>query len=179
MASTLLAILIAAGSAQRYEGRVQRFDAKSGKIFLLLNDHSTGNWTLSPQAKVFGPDHKPLARTALRPGEQVLAAVSADGSVQTIWIQESDWGKPYQGGKVRRWDGRVVAVKKRDPPSFEVQKESGNARMTFAANPATKYLRAAATGAPQPGSPDDIKDGATVRVLMNAQHKVVEVVTLE
>jgi len=46
----------------------------------------------------------------------------------------------------------------------------------FAANPATRYLRVHPLGKPEPGSADDIKDGATVRVLMNTQqHKVYEV----
>src|SRR5207249_4028708 len=99
MTSTILAMLIAAGSAQRYEGRVQRFDAKTGKIFLLMNDHSTGNWTLAPQAKVFGPNHKPSGRGAIRPGEQVQAAVSQDGSVQTVWIQESDWASSTRAAR--------------------------------------------------------------------------------
>jgi hypothetical protein len=176
MTSIILAALIAAGSPQRYEGRVQRFDAKSGKIFLLLNDKSTGNWTLAPQAKVFGPDHKPRARGAIRPGEQVQALVSEDGTVQTVQIEESDWGKQYQGGKVRRWDGRVIAIKKRDPPTFELQKESGGARMMFTANPGTRYMRVGVAHPAQPGSADDIRNGATVRVLMNTQqHKVYEI----
>ena len=173
MTSTILAMLIAAGSAQRYEGRVQRFDAKTGKIFLLMNDHSTGNWTLAPQAKVFGPNHKPSGRGAIRPGEQVQAAVSQDGSVQTVWIQESDWGKQYEGGKVRRWDGRVVAIKKGDPLKFEVERESGNGKMMFTTTPATRFMRAGATGAPQAASPGDIRDGTTVRVLMNTQQRKV------
>src|SRR3954462_1753361 len=114
MTSIVVAVLLAAGG-QKYEGRVQRIDPASGRIFLLMNDHSTGNWTLSPHVKVFGANHQPASKAAIHPGEQVQALVAQDGTVDTVWIQESDWGKPYEGGKVRRWDGRVVAVKKRDP----------------------------------------------------------------
>ncbi|MCA1829032.1 MAG: hypothetical protein ABR567_06445 [Myxococcales bacterium] len=174
MTSIVLAVLIAAG-AQKYEGRVQRYDAKSGKIFLLLSDRSTGNWTLSPQAKVFGANHKPSTRAAIHPGEQVEAMVNQDGTVVTVWIEEADWGKQYEGGKVRRWDGRVVAIKKRDPLTFEVMRGSGGAKMMFAVNPNTKYVRLNGTG-----SADDVKDGAAVRVLMNTQQrKVYEVMILE
>jgi len=174
MTSIILAVLIAAG-AQKYEGRVQRYDAGSGKIFLLLEDHSTGNWTLAPNARVFGANHKPANKGAIHPGEQVQALVNQDGSVQTVWIQEADWGKQYEGGKVRRWDGRVVAIKKRDPLTFEVMRQSGGGKMIFVGNPGTRYVRV--NGA---GSADDVKDGATVRVLMNMQQrKVYEVMVLE
>jgi hypothetical protein len=170
MISAILAVLLAA-SAQRYEGRVQRFDPGSGKIFMLLTDHSTGNWTLSPKAKVFGANHKEAGRSAIRPGEQVQAIVSQDGTVQTVFLVEADWGKPYEGGKVRRWDGRVVAIRKREPLTFELMRSAGGAKAMFAVNPNTRYVN---------GSADAIKDGASVRVMMNAQnHKVYEVVILE
>src|SRR5436305_8357118 len=134
MTSTVVVAVLLAVSGQKYEGRVQRIDQASGKIFLLSNHHSTGNWTLSPHVKVFGANHKPANKAALRPGDQVQALVAQDGTVETVWIQESDWGKQYEGGKVRRWDGRVVAVKKRSPLQFEVQRESGNGKTMFTAN---------------------------------------------
>jgi hypothetical protein len=176
MANLILAVLLAA-AAQKYEGRVQRFDEKSGKIFLLMYDHSTGNWTLSPRAKVFAANGKPVPHGAIRPGEQVIADVSQDGTVQTVRIQESDWGKAY--GQIHRYDGRVIETRKRQTLEFEVQQEAGTSKMMFVANKATRYLRAAATGPAQAGSIDDIKAGATVRCLVDARHQLTEVLMLE
>jgi hypothetical protein len=176
MANLILAVLLAAG-AQKYEGRVQRFDERSGKIFLLMYDHSTGNWTLSPQAKVFAPNGTPAPHNAIRPGEQVIADVSQDGTVQTIRIQESDWGKAY--GQIHRYDGRVIQIRKREQLEFEVQREVGTNKMMFTANKATRYLRVAASGPAQAGSIDDLKAGATVRCLLDARHQLTEVLMLE
>jgi hypothetical protein len=176
MANFILAVLLAA-SAQKYEGRVQRFDEKSGKIFLLMYDHSTGNWTLSPQAKVFTVNGQPVPHSAIRPGEQVIADVSVDGTVQIVRIQESDWGKAY--GQIHRYDGHVIQIRKSEPFEFEVQQETGASKMMFTANKGTRYLRAAASGPAQTGSIEDIKGGATVRCLVNAKHQLTEVLVLE
>ena len=45
--------------------------------------------------------------------------------------------------------------------------------MMFTTTPATRFVRAGATGAPQAASAGDIRDGTTVRVLMNTQQRKV------
>ena len=172
------AIALLAAAAQNYEGKIEKFDAKSGKITMLLSDKSTGNWTLSPKAKVFAPNHKPTGKAALHAGEHARVSVAEDGTVQDVWIEQAEWGTAHEND-VRRWDGHVVAIKKRDPLTFEVMRDGGGAKMMFTANPATKFMRGSG-GPSQAGSIDDVKDGANVRVLMNTkQHKVFEVLVLE
>lgn len=170
------ALEASAAGPQKYQGRVTRFDARSGKISLSLVDHSTGSWTLLPDARVISTDHRPLSRMALHPGSEVEVSVSEDGKVRQVWLVETDWGKAFEGGKIKRWDGKVIAIQKRDPLTFEVSRRDGKAKMSFKLGPATRVVFGHEQQAPTPATPQDIRDGATVLVLFSmVTHQVTEV----
>ena len=177
--SLLIALLLAAGG-QKYEGHVDRFDAKTGKIHLTLTDHSTGDWTVLPNAKVFH-EGKPMGRGSIHAGEEVQVFVSEDGNVHTVWLMPEMWGKPFQGGKIKRWDGRIVGFERHDPNfNFQIQQLNGKGTIHFIANAKTHWKIAHPGSAPSNGSVDDAKQGQTVTVLMApANRQVTEVLIKE
>lgn len=182
IAAMVLFTALGAGAAgmKKYQGRVNRFDPKTGKIHLTLVDHSSGDWTVLPQAKVFR-DSKPAGRGAIRPGEEIEVDVSEDGNVHTVWLVPDIWGKPFEGGKLRRWDGRVVGLQKRPPGiTFEVQQMSGKSRMKFTANAKTRVVFSPLQAQQTPGTLQDVKNGQTVLVLLStADKQVTEVMIRE
>jgi hypothetical protein len=170
----LFAVLLAA-VAQKYEGQIKSWDAKSGKIHLVLTDQSTGDWTVLPDAKVFH-DGKPSAQSNIHAGEQVEVAVTPEGNVQTVWVIPPMWGKPFEGGKLKRWDGRITGFERHDPNfQFQIQQLSGTGTIHFVANAKTRWKRGRADA-----SVDDAKQGQTVTVLLSpADRQVTEVMIRE
>jgi hypothetical protein len=169
-----------ADAPRRYEGTVKQFDSKSGKIFLSLTDRSTGNWTLAPHARVMGATHQPAGRAAVRPGAQVQVQVATDGTVQELWVMEANWGRPFEGGRLRRWDGRVVARHNAAPIGFEVERFDGHGKAQFKTDEHTRFLHAPVNSKAEQGSADLVRDGATVHVLVTpANKKVTEVFVVD
>lgn len=161
-------------AAQNYEGTITKFDAKSNKIHMVLSDRSTGNWTLSPKARVLDSQRKPMPKTALRAGEHAMVVVEDSGAVDTVLMVPSDWGKTTVNA--RMFSGRVVAIHKKQPFTFEVESYKGGHKQMFEAPPNTRFLHPIPTGPAEPGSMDDVRDGATVTVLVdNRTHKVYAV----
>jgi hypothetical protein len=170
----IFALLLAAG-VQKYEGKVTSWDAKSGKIHLTLTDQSTGDWTVLPNAKVFR-DGKPTALAAIHAGEEVEVAVTPEGKVQTVWVIPPMWGKPFEGGKLKRWDGRITGFERHDPNfQFQIQQLNGTGTIHFIANAKTRWKRGHADA-----SVDDAKQGQTVTVLLSpSDRQVTEVMIRE
>ena len=172
----LLALMLIAAGTQRYEAKVDTFDARSGKIHVTMKDQSTGDWTLAPKANVFDAERKRAGRGVIHAGEEISLAVNEQGIVEAVWLQPAFWGRPVDGGKVKRWDGKIVSFERRDPAFiFQIQQLAGPGTVHFTANAQTHWFKMSG-GRRQPASVDDARKDQEVTVLVSQPaHQVTEV----